>query len=48
MMERILAKIPLKRSGDPKEIAYAAVFFSSDECRYMTGQVLSANGGLHL
>jgi 3-oxoacyl-[acyl-carrier protein] reductase len=46
--EKILAKIPLKRFGDPKEIAYAAVFLSSDECCYMTGQVLSVNGGLHL
>jgi 3-oxoacyl-[acyl-carrier protein] reductase len=46
--EKILAKIPLKRFGEPREIAYAAVFLASDECAYITGQTLSVNGGLRL
>jgi len=46
--EKIIAKIPLKRFGETKEIAYAALFLASDESNYMTGHVLSVNGGLHL
>lgn len=46
--EKILAKIPLKRFGEPREIAYAALFLASDESNYMTGHILSVNGGLHL
>lgn len=46
--DKILARIPLRRLGEPREIAYAAVFLSSDECRYMTGQVLAINGGLRM
>lgn len=46
--EKIIAKIPLRRFGEPTEIAYAALFLASDECGYVTGHVLSVNGGLHL
>jgi len=46
--EKIIAKIPLKRFGEPREIAYAALFLASDESNYMTGHILSVNGGLHL
>jgi 3-oxoacyl-(acyl-carrier-protein) reductase len=46
--EKLLAKIPLRRFGNPTEIAYAALFLASDECGYVTGHVLSVNGGLHL
>jgi len=46
--EKILAKIPLGRFGEPNEIAYAALFLASDECAYITGQTLSVNGGLRL
>lgn len=47
--EQIISKttktIPLKRIGDPEEIGDLAVFFASDESKYITGQVLSINGG---
>jgi 3-oxoacyl-[acyl-carrier protein] reductase len=46
--EKLIAKIPLKRFGEPKEIAFAVLFLASDESNYMTGHVLSVNGGLHL
>jgi NAD(P)-dependent dehydrogenase (short-subunit alcohol dehydrogenase family) len=36
---------PLKRAGEPVEIAYAYVFLASDEASYITGQVLHPNGG---
>jgi 3-oxoacyl-[acyl-carrier protein] reductase len=37
---------PLGRMGEPEEIAYAVAFFASDEAGYITGQVLSVDGGM--
>jgi 3-oxoacyl-[acyl-carrier protein] reductase len=39
--------IPVKRFGLPEEVAHAAAFFASREAAYITGQVLSVNGGLY-
>lgn len=39
--------IPVKRFGMPEEVAHAAAFFASPEAAYITGQVLSVNGGLY-
>lgn len=38
----------LKRLGEPKEIASAAVFLASDDASYITGQILHVNGGMRL
>jgi 3-oxoacyl-[acyl-carrier protein] reductase len=38
--------IPLGRAGEPEDIADVAVFLSSDSARYITGQVLTVDGGL--
>ncbi len=38
--------IPMKRLGKPEEIAPMVLFFASEAARYMTGQVVSVNGGL--
>ncbi len=38
--------IPLGRMGTPADIAAAVVFLASDEAAYVTGQVLSVNGGM--
>lgn len=35
----------LNRMGNPEDIAAAAVFLISDEANYISGQVLSVNGG---
>jgi len=39
-------QIPLGRMGTPLDIANAVVFLATDEAEYMTGQVLSVNGGM--
>lgn len=41
-------KIPLQRFGKPEEIANVALFLASDMSAYMTGQVLSACGGMNI
>jgi 3-oxoacyl-[acyl-carrier protein] reductase len=46
--ERILERIPLKRMGSPDEIAAAVSFLASERAGYLTGQVLSVNGGMYM
>jgi 3-oxoacyl-[acyl-carrier protein] reductase len=41
-------KIPLKRLGTPDDVAWAVAFLASDEASYITGHVLSVNGGMYL
>lgn len=36
---------PMKRAGQPYEVAPCYVFLASDDSSYMTGQVLHPNGG---
>ena len=44
--ETILSNIPAGRLGTGDEIAAAAVYLSSDEAAYVTGQTLHVNGGM--
>lgn len=44
--ESILKKIPMGTMGVPQDIAYAALYLASDWSRYMTGQVLTVDGGM--
>ncbi len=37
--------VPMKRPGEPEEVAPSFVFLASDDSSYMTGQVLHPNGG---
>ena len=39
--------IPMQRFGKPEEVAHAVAFFASKEASYITGTVLSVNGGLY-
>lgn len=44
--EAIIAKIPMGRIGQPKEIAQAALFLASELSGYVTGQVITVDGGM--
>ena len=41
----LIAGVPLKRSGTPEEIAQAIVFVASDKASFVTGQIISVDGG---
>lgn len=44
--EAILNNIPLKRIGDPQEVADLIGFLASDKAAYITGQVINIDGGM--
>jgi 3-oxoacyl-[acyl-carrier protein] reductase len=46
--ELIKKVIPMRRLGRPEDVARAAVFLASEEAAYITGQVLTVDGGLSL
>jgi len=48
VLEKIVATIPVKRLGDPGEIASIVAWLASDEGSYATGADFSVNGGLHM
>jgi len=39
--------IPLRRSGKPDDVANIALFLASELSSYVTGQVISVDGGMH-
>ena len=45
--EGMIASIPMGRMGQPEDIARAVCFLASDDASYITGQVLSINGGIY-
>ena len=44
--EAVLAKIPLGKFGESEDIAAAVAFLASPEAKYITGQVLTVDGGM--
>lgn len=44
--QQTLSKIPFGRMGTPEEVAHVALFLASDLSAYMTGQVLTVDGGM--
>ena len=45
--EKILSNIPMGRFGTPEDVAEAVVFLASDGASYITGQVLTIDGGMN-
>jgi acetoacetyl-CoA reductase len=48
VLEKIVAKIPVKRLGKAEEIARGVVFLVADDAGFVTGSTLSINGGQHM
>jgi acetoacetyl-CoA reductase len=48
VMEKIVARIPVGRLGDPNEVARVVEFLADPESAYITGQVYPVNGGLYM
>ncbi len=47
-ISNIKNQIPLKRLGSPEDVANLIIFLSSDNANYITGQVISVDGGLYM
>lgn len=47
IQEKLIARIPLRRFGEPKEIAQAVAFLAA-EGGYITGQQINVNGGIYM
>ena len=48
VLEKIVGTVPVKRLGEPSEIASIVAWLASDEGGYATGAEFSVNGGLHM
>lgn len=44
--ERLLQSVPLRRPGQPAEVAKAVAFLASDDAAYITGTTIHVNGGM--
>lgn len=48
MRDRLLKRVPMRRMGDPEDVANAIAFLASDRAKYITGVALNVTGGLEL
>lgn len=47
-VEQVATMMPMKRAGQPADVAHAVAYLASNEAAYVTGQTLSVNGGRYL
>ena len=47
-VERMTKTIPMRRLGQPEDIAQAVAYIASEEAGFLTGQILSPNGGSYM
>jgi NAD(P)-dependent dehydrogenase (short-subunit alcohol dehydrogenase family) len=46
VIEKLVKQVPLRRLGEPEEVAHAVVYLASNESRFMTGAELKLDGGI--
>ncbi|VEB37885.1 3-oxoacyl-ACP reductase [Legionella cherrii] len=46
--EEMLKRIPMRKLGDPKDIAEAVAFLASESAKYITGETIHVNGGMYM
>lgn len=46
--EEMLKRIPMRKLGDPSDIAAAVSFLASDSAKYITGETIHVNGGMYM
>jgi 2-hydroxycyclohexanecarboxyl-CoA dehydrogenase len=46
LVDGLTRAVPMRRLGEPEDVAAAVAFFASDAAGYVTGQTLSVSGGL--
>ncbi|MFH0872222.1 MAG: SDR family NAD(P)-dependent oxidoreductase [bacterium] len=46
--EEMIKTIPLKKLGEPQDVADSVLFLASQESKYITGQTISVNGGIFM
>jgi 3-oxoacyl-[acyl-carrier protein] reductase len=46
--EMLQNQIPLRRLGQPEDVAEAVLFLAGDASAYITGQIISVDGGMHM
>jgi NAD(P)-dependent dehydrogenase (short-subunit alcohol dehydrogenase family) len=47
-MDKVIAKIPVGRLGEPDEVARMVEFLADPDSGYITGQIFSVNGGMYM
>ncbi len=47
-LDRVIGTIPMRRLGRPEEVAHSVLFLLHDDAAYITGSVISVNGGIEM